>query len=91
MKQTRNYFAVLSLDDDMPSEDAELSEHDNFKLTKGGKDPSEDHQKAETTNKSTLVEKVPPEVHLEIFKHVLRTEYSVVNVGHLPAWKRGYR
>lgn len=71
MKQTTNYFAVLSLlDNDADNEEAA--------------NPAVPPERG-----SPLSDGLPAELRTQIFKYVLQAKYSVVNVGHLPPYKRG--
>lgn len=81
MKQTTNYFAVLSLDERDEGEDGE-GEKENSPPGNPARPP---------TFGSPLVDSLPPELRLKIFGFVLLAPCSVGNVGHVPVWKRGRR
>ena len=78
MKQTSNYFAVLSLDDEDEEDDTDRQ------FTP----PSSD---APPSVGSPLIDKAPAEIRLKIFALVLQASRSVVNVSNLPPYKRGHR
>lgn len=76
MKQTTNYFAVLSLDEDVEDEK---------------KTPLPSNPATPPPSGSPLIDALPTEMRDEIFAFVLQAPCSVVNVGHMPVWKRGRR
>lgn len=93
MKQTANYFAVLSLDDDMPELVQEAASgvivrHKRSKLPTKSKGVAQSPETPPTSS-CPLLNRAPVELRLEIFGLVLKAEYSLVNVGHLQPYKRG--
>lgn len=93
MKQTTNYFAVLSVDDEMPelANDATsrtIVRHKRSKLPNESKSVAQSPSTPPTSS-CPLLDKVPVELRLEIFGLVLEAEYSLVNVGHLQPHKHG--
>lgn len=93
MKATTNYFAVLSLDDDASTSEDEAAFATTTQQTRPTP-PTKSESVAlrpETppTSSCPLLEKMPTELRIEIYGLVLKTKYSLVNVGHLQPYKRG--
>lgn len=85
MKQTHNYFAVLSPYDD--DEEVEDVDEGKGKVIQKSPPPSPSTPPA---SGSPLTDKLPAELRLKMFELVLRSQYCLVNVGHLPRWKQGH-
>lgn len=104
MKRSKNYFALLSGEDEMPDGDTSPSSSPAAPHGSPSRAPVEEdcnNTKAEKkgdpeippASGCPLLDKIPAELRLEIFGLVLRSQYSVVNVNHLhgQAWKQGHR
>lgn len=90
MKSSKNCFAVPSGDDDVTRQEFEPDTVAAIAGANMGEAISQTKVRStQTPEGPLLVEMVPAEVRLEIFGMALQAESSVVNVGHLPQWKRG--